>query len=372
MTKKDYYEILSLSKNASKEEIKKAYKVLAKKYHPDVSKEHNASERFKEISEAYAVLSDDSKKSTYDQFGHAGFDQRYSREDMFRGADFSSVFEEIFGNSDSNGFDDIFSSFFSTSRRRRSKGNDLQYKLAIDFEEAAFGTEKSINVKKYEHCNKCNGTGAKNEEYAKCHECDGKGQITRTQRTPFGMFSQTTYCSYCKGQGEVIKNPCNYCNGNGIIRANKEITVKVPAGIDQGQILRVRSEGESIKSGQSGDLYVVIDIRPHKIFERDGNDIYLEMPITFSQATLSTELEVPTLKGNSVIKIPESTQTGTIFRLTGKGINNGDQYVRIVVKTPTKINAKQRKLFEELGKESNEKLKISKGFFDKVKEVFKE
>src|SRR3989344_3829562 len=294
MTKRDYYDILGISKNASKEEIKKAYKKLAMKYHPDVSKEKDSSEKFKELSEAYAVLSDDQKRSTYNQFGHDGFDQRYTQEDIFRGFDFSSVFDEIFGESFSG--DSIFDMFFGSDRRaRRRKGNDLRYDLTIDFEDAAFGTKKEITINKDAICDSCNGTGAEHGNMVNCDACNGRGVVTRTQRTPFGMFSTSTTCRNCHGQGQIAKNDCKTCRGRGIVKESKKIKVTIPAGINNGQFLRLRGEGEAVKDGINGDLFVVVNVKPHKFFTRDENDLHLEVPISYSQAVLGTSIEVPTL-----------------------------------------------------------------------------
>lgn len=349
---KDYYEILGVSRNAPKEEIKKAYKKLAMKYHPDVSKDKDAEERFKEISEAYAVLSDDTKRQQYDTFGHQAFDQRYTREDIFRDFNFDEIFRE-FGFGDS-----IFDIFFGGGRRRK-RGSDLQYELEINLEEAAFGAEKEISISNFVKCPDCDGTGAKNKETEECSECDGRGQIRKTQRTIFGMFTQTSTCRNCNGAGTIPKYACNTCLGSGVVKKKKSIKVKIPAGVDNGSMLRLHGEGEFVKDGGSGDLYVVIYIKPHKIFERDGNDIILEVPITFSQAALGCKLSVPTLNGSIKLNIPPGTQSGTVFRLKGKGIKYlnsnklGDQHVKVEVKTPTKLTKRQRALFEELSKEED-------------------
>ncbi|MDP6641819.1 MAG: molecular chaperone DnaJ [Candidatus Nanoarchaeia archaeon] len=374
MTKRDYYEILGINKNASKDEIKKTYKKLALKYHPDRNKEKGAEEKFKEISEAYAVLSDDTKKQQYDTYGHAGFDQRYSQEDIFRGADFGSVFEDLFGES-SNIFDMFFGGNFNRGRRQR-RGNDLQYNLTIDFEEAAFGIDKEVTINKDIECSKCQGSGAEHGELEQCSTCQGSGMQKRTQRTPFGMFQTTTTCGNCNGEGEVSKKVCLNCNGNGVEKKSKKIKIKIPKGIDNGQFLRIRGEGQDIKNGSSGDLIVVVNVKAHKYFTRDENNIHLDFPISFSQAALGDEVKVPTLEKEVKMKIPSGTQSHTLFRLKGKGIEDvngygkGDEFVRVIVKTPSKTNKKQKELFDSLAKENKEKLKIEKGFLDKVKDVF--
>ncbi len=376
MAKRDYYEILGLSKTASQEEIKSAYKKFAKKYHPDVSKEDGASEKFKEVSEAYAVLSDSNKKSQYDQFGHAGFDQRYSQEDIFRGFDFD-IFNDIFGESN---FDNVFDMFFGgsrQSRQRQHKGSDLQYQVKISLKEAAFGITKEINLNKKTQCKECNGTGAKDKELETCSTCKGSGYSTATRRTPFGYFSTTSACSKCHGLGRYAKHECKHCNGSGLINETKKLSIKIPAGVDTGSILRIKGEGESIKNGITGDLFLVIQIEKDDNFERREDDIYYKTLITFSQAALGTSIKVPTLDDEVTMKIPSGTQSGTIFRLKGKGIkhldynSNGDEYVEVFVKTPTKISKKEKQLFEEISKIEVKPDKSDRTIFSKVIDAFK-
>ncbi|MBL7147466.1 MAG: molecular chaperone DnaJ [Nanoarchaeota archaeon] len=376
MTKRDYYEILGINKDSSKEEIKKAYKKLALKFHPDRASEENKKdyeERFKEISEAYAVLSDEEKRSAYNQFGHAGFDQRFSQEDIFRGANFHDIFSDIFGD---NGFfgDSVFDTFFGGGRRKHRHGRDLIYNLIIDFEDAAFGAKKKISFRRNIVCERCKGTGAKDSKLDNCSFCNGTGQVSKVQRTMFGMFQQVMPCRKCMGTGKIVKHKCEYCDG-GLITENKELNVNIPAGVDTGSRLRISDEGEENKYG-AGDLYINIEVRPHKIFEREGFDLYLEYPISFSQAALGDDVEVPLLKGQVKIKINSGIQSGTVLRISGKGIKHlnasryGDLFVKIHVKTPGKLNNKQKELFKQLSKNSKEKLTIKKGFFEKVRNVF--
>lgn len=366
MTKKDYYETLGVSKDASKEEIKKAYKKLAMKYHPDVSKEKDAAEKFKQLSEAYAVLSDDEKRKQYDTFGFDAFRQAYSQEDIFRGFDFEDIFGDLFGGN--NIFDMLFGG--GGRRPRRRIGSNLRYDLEIDFEEAAFGVKKKIEVERHEKCNDCDGTGAKNKDMITCPDCHGSGVFRKTQRTPFGMFSQTTTCRACQGEGEVMKEACSECHGKGVFTKKRNITVKVPAGVNTGSTLRLSGEGESVRNGPNGDLFVVVHAKPHKFFQRDEDDIYFELPISFSQAALGDEVEIPTLRGKAKLKIPAGTQSETVFRLKGEGIENieghgkGDQYVKVKIKTPSKLNKKEKELFKELSKTDKKDLKSS--FLDKL------
>jgi len=376
MTKHDYYGVLGVSKNSSKEEIKKAYKKLALKFHPDRAPEENKKdyeEKFKEISEAYAVLSDDEKRSAYNQFGHAGFDQKFSQEDIFRNANFHDVFSEIFGD---NGFfgDSAFDMFFGGQRKRHRSGRDLIYNLTIDFEEAAFGVKKKISFRKDVVCENCNGTGAKNGKLDNCSFCNGTGQVRKVQRTVFGMFQQVMTCRKCEGTGKIAKHKCEHCS-NGLVSELKELNINIPAGVDDGSRLRISGEGEENKYG-AGDLYVYIKVKSHQIFERDGYNLYLEYPISFPQAALGDNVEVPLLKGDVKFKINPGIQSGTILRIREKGLKHlnydryGDLFVKVHVKTPEKLTAKQREIFEQLAENSKEKLTIKKGFFEKVKNVF--
>lgn len=362
----DYYEILGVKKNASEEEIKKSYKQLAKKYHPDLNKEKGAEAKFKEISEAYAVLSDKQKRQQYDTFGKEGFHQRYSTEDIFRGFDFRTIFgdEDFFGSS-------IFDMFFGGARRQqRRKGRDLRFKLDISFEEAVFGTQKEIKLRKAETCEVCDGTGAYKKELETCDTCKGSGQVRRAARTPFGSFMQVNTCPSCAGRGKYAKKSCNSCDGEGRVEILKKVKVNIPAGVDTGSTLRVSGEGEAGPHGaSSGDLYITVEVEESDIFKRDGNDVYVEVPITFSQAALGCELKVPTLKKEVTVRIPPGTQSGTHVRLKHEGVPDihgygpGDLYVIVEVATPTKLSKEQKQLFEKLAKTEEKK-----SILEKIKE----
>lgn len=374
MSKRDYYEVLGVSKNASKDEIKRAYRKLSKKYHPDINKEPGAEEKFKEVKEAYEVLSDDQKRARYDQFGH---------EDPSQNQGFGGGFSGFDGF---GGFEDIFNTFFGGggSRRRNSNapraGADLQYSMSISFEEAVFGKETDIQIPKEETCDTCGGSGAKpGTKPETCPHCHGTGQISTEQNTPFGRIVNRRVCTHCDGTGQIIREKCSTCGGTGKVRKRRRIHIKIPAGIDDGQQLRVAGQGEpGVNGGPPGDLYIVFHVKPHEFFERDGDDIYCEMPLTFAQAALGDEIEVPTLHGKVKLKIPAGTQTGTKFRLRGKGAPNvhgygvGDQHIIVKVVTPTKLTEKQKQLLREFAEiggsipdEQHESL------FDKVKRAIK-
>lgn len=375
-SKRDYYEVLGVGRGASDVDIKKAYRKLAKQYHPDVNPgDKSAEAKFKEVNEAYEVLSDPQKKSRYDQFGHAGVDPN-----SFGGAGAG------FGDFDFGGIGDIFESFFggggfgrsSRSRSGPQKGADLKYSMEISFEEAAFGTEKEITVNRHETCTSCKGTGAKEgTNPTTCKHCGGTGQVQYKQSTPFGQFVNVKTCDICRGEGKIIVDPCTTCNGKGKVRKTVKRMVSVPAGIDDGQTLSLRGEGDpGVKGGPNGDLYITINVRPHAIFKRQGNDVVCEMPITFTQAALGAELEVPTLDGRVKYNIQEGTQTGTIFRLRGKGIpylrgnGRGDQYVKVEIDVPKKLNEKQKELLREFAEISgDDACEKRKSFFDKMKDA---
>ncbi|MED4312279.1 molecular chaperone DnaJ [Heyndrickxia coagulans] len=376
MSKRDYYEVLGVAKDASKDEIKKAYRKLSKKYHPDINKAPDAAEKFKEIQEAYEVLSDDQKRAQYDQFGHAGPNQGFGGGNGFGG--FSS------SDFDSFGFEDIFSTFFGGGRRNDPnaprQGADLQYTMTLEFEEAVFGKETDIRIPREETCDTCHGTGAKPGTHPKeCPHCHGTGQLNTEQQTPFGRIVNRRVCHYCGGTGKIITDKCKTCGGTGRVKKRRKIHVKIPAGIDDGQQLRVAGQGEpGINGGPAGDLYIIFHVRPHELFERDGDDIYCEIPITFTQAALGDEIEVPTLHGKVKLKIPAGTQSGTKFRLRGKGVPNvhghgtGDQHVIARIVTPRKLTERQKQLLREFAEASGEVPdEQSSNFFDKMKRAFK-
>ncbi|NLI92437.1 MAG: molecular chaperone DnaJ [Peptococcaceae bacterium] len=379
--KRDYYEVLGVSKSASLDEIKKAYRKIAKENHPDVKpNDKQAEERFKEATEAYAVLSTPEKKAKYDQYGHAGVD--FNGQGGFGGGfgDFSD-FTDF-------GLGDIFEMFFGGGmggggqrRRGPSRGSDLRYDLTITLHEAAFGAKKIIEVPVSETCSHCNGSGAApGTQPSTCSQCGGSGQVRSVQRTPFGQVATTRTCPACNGQGSMITTPCNQCNGRGKVREVKKIEVNIPAGSEEGLSLRFSGRGEAgEKGGPSGDLYVVLNVQPHDFFERRGNDIYCEVPITFVQAALGDEIDVPTIHGEVKMKIPEGTQTSKVFRIKGMGVpyrrggGAGDQHVRVIVATPTKLTEKQKELLKEFGRITSEDQQMGKrSFWDKVKENVKD
>ncbi|TYR82358.1 molecular chaperone DnaJ [Priestia megaterium] len=370
MSKRDYYEVLGISKSATKDEIKKAYRKLSKKYHPDINKEADAAEKFKEIKEAYEVLSDDQKKAHYDQFGHTDPNQGFGG-----GSDFGGF-----------GFEDIFSSIFGGGGRRRDpnaprQGADLQYTMTLSFEEAVFGKETTIEIPREETCETCKGSGAKpGTKVSTCSHCNGSGQLNVEQNTPFGRVVNRRACHHCNGTGKKIEEKCSTCRGEGKVTKRRKINVKIPAGVDDGQQLRVSAQGEpGVNGGPPGDLYVVFHVRSHEFFERDGDDIYCEMPLTFAQAALGDEVEVPTLHGKVKLKIPAGTQTGTKFRLKGKGVANvrgygqGDQHIHVRVVTPTKLSDKQKQLLREFAELSGQGAVDEQhdSFFAKVKRAIK-
>ena len=367
---KDYYKILGVGKNATKEEVKASYKKLAKQYHPDLNKSADATEKFKEINEAAAVLGDDQKKAQYDQFGSSGPQFQGGGASGFEGFDFSDIMSDIGGFGFD--FDSIFENVFGGGKRsgrsrRRQRGSDLRYDLEIELEDAAFGAAKTISIPRLEECPKCRGTGAENpNDIASCPDCGGKGTATRTQRTPFGLFSTTSTCRKCKGQGKYVKNACHECRGRGAVQKTRKLEVKIPAGAVDGINLRIQGGGEAGERGTaSGDLYVVINIKPHKIFERRNSSIYIKVPISFATASLGGEIEVPTLKGKASLKIPAGTQSNTVFRMGHLGIPDlhshhvGDENVEVIISVPEKLTKKQKQLLEEFEKENKGK----KGLF---------
>ncbi|MBV6683875.1 molecular chaperone DnaJ [Bacillus sp. JRC01] len=376
MSKRDYYEVLGVDKGASKEEMKKAYRKLSKKYHPDINKEADAADKFKEVKEAYEVLSDDQKRAQYDRFGHTDPNQGF-------GGGGAGDFGGGFG-----GFEDIFNTFFGGGggggRRRDPNapraGADLQYTMTLSFEEAVFGKDTEIEIPREEECDTCHGSGSKpGTKVETCSHCQGSGQLNVEQNTPFGRIVNRRVCHHCNGTGKQIKDKCRTCGGDGKVQKRRKISVKIPAGIDDGQQLRVSGQGEpGINGGPAGDLYVVFHVRNHDFFERNGDDVYCEMPITFAQAALGDEIEVPTLHGKVKLKVPGGTQTGTRFRVKGKGVPNvrgygtGDQHVLIKVVTPSKLTEKQKQLLREFADISGQVPdEQHESFFDKVKKAFK-
>ena len=372
MSKRDYYEVLGLSKGASADEIKKAYRKLSKQYHPDLNKEEGAEAKFKEIAEAYEVLSDDQKRARYDQFGH---------EDPsagFGGGGFG-------GAGGFGGFEDIFSSFFGGGGRRQDpnaprKGDDLQYRMNISFEDAVFGKETEIEIPKEENCETCNGSGAKpGTTPQSCSHCNGAGTINQAVDTPFGRMVNKRTCPSCRGAGKIIVDKCTTCRGDGKVQKRKKIKVTIPAGVDDGQQLRVSGQGEAgYNGGPAGDLYIVFTVKRHEQFERDGDDIYFELKLTFPQAALGDEIEVPTIHGKVKLKIPAGTQSGAQFRLKDKGVKNvhgygtGHQYVIVKVVTPTKLTEKQKQLLRDFAEVSGD-IPEEQGstLLDKIKKRFK-
>ena len=377
--KRDYYEVLGLKKGASEAEIKRAFRKLAMKYHPDKNPgDTSAEEKFKEINEAYAVLSDPDKKDKYDRFGHAGVDPNAGFGGGAGGFGGFGGFEDIFDMF--GGFGGFGGGGGSTRRRNGPrKGNDLQKSLTINFEEAAFGTKKEIKLNKFVRCKTCSGTGAAPGTSKKmCTKCNGTGEVRTAQRTPLGTFQSVSPCPDCGGTGEVNESPCKDCGGTGRIQDSVKISINIPAGVDNDSVIPIRGQGEpGINGGPDGDLYIVINVRPHKLFERRGQDLWLEIPISFNQAALGDEITIPTLEDKVSYKIPAGTQPGTVFRLKGKGIKHikssrkGDLYVKVILEVPTKLNSKQKKAIEAMGKEVTvDCYQKKQSFRDSIKEFF--
>jgi molecular chaperone DnaJ len=370
-TKKDYYEILGVNRDASEEEIKKAYRKLAMKYHPDRNPDNpKAEEHFKEVKEAYEILSDAQKRAAYDQYGHAGVDP--TAAGMGGGAHGFANFADAFG--------DIFSDIFGGGGRRSNvyRGADLRYNMEISLEEAARGTEARIRIPVMAECDVCHGTGARpGTQPVTCPTCGGHGQV----RVQQGFFSIQQTCPACHGSGRVIKDPCPSCHGDGRVRQHKTLSVKIPAGVDEGDRIRLSGEGEAgVNGGPPGDLYVVVHLKPHPIFRRDGADLHCEMPISFTTAALGGEIEIPTLDGYAKMKIPPETQTGAKFRLRGKGIKplrsneRGDLYCHVVVETPVRLTERQKELLRELEeinqRDAHKHSPRSKSWMEKMKDFF--
>ncbi len=385
--KKDFYEVLGVDRGASDDEIKKAYRKLAKKYHPDLNPDDKEAEQhFKEVNEAYEVLSDKEKRARYDQFGHAGVDPNYGAGGP--GGGFGGGFGGFGGGFDVD-LGDIFNSFFGGgfgggSRQNPNaprQGGDTSITLTLSFEEAARGCIKTVKATHIETCDDCHGTGAAAGSSPKtCPACHGTGQIRVNQRTPFGTMQTQRVCDQCRGTGKIIDNPCRSCAGKGRVRKTYERQVEVPAGIDEGQILNIRGAGDAgANGGPAGDLHIHITVRPHPIFERRGYDVYCEVPITFAQAALGAEITVPTLDGKVKFSIREGTQPGDEFKLRGKGIQRlnaggrGDQYVKVILEVPKNLNERQKEALRAFDSETGEgNYKKRKGFFDKLKDFFDE
>jgi molecular chaperone DnaJ len=370
--KRDYYEVLGVVRSASEDELKKSYRRLAIQFHPDRNPgDKEAEERFKELNEAYQVLSDSDRRSQYDRLGHAAFEGHAGGG--FGGFDFTQGFEEVF----SDIFGDFFGAGRSRSRSRSRRGDDLRFDLEIDFQEAARGVEKTISFQRLTTCDSCSGSGARSGAAGvrTCPNCRGTGQV----RTQQGFFSISTTCGQCRGEGMIIADPCPKCQGQGRTRRAQSLVVRIPPGVDNGSRLKLRSEGEAGSSGgPAGDLYVVIHVREHEMFARQGNDVVVEVPVSFPQATLGAEIDVPTLDGKAKVKVLPGTQSGKVMRLKGRGFpdlhgyGRGDQLVKIMVETPRRLTVRQRELLEEFAKASGEDVNhpMSKGFVDKLKEMF--
>ena len=374
--KRDYYEVLGVSRGASEDEIKKAYKKMARKYHPDLNPgDKTAEEKFKEVNEAYEVLSDADKKARYDQYGHAGVDPNFGAGGFGGGFDGSFDFGDL---------GDIFGSFFGggfgggrrTNPNAPQRGESIRMSIAISFEEAAFGCEKAVTVERYETCDTCHGNGcAPGTSPEVCPDCHGTGTVQVRRQTPMGVFATSSPCPKCGGKGRIIHQPCKDCRGSGMVRKKKTIQASIPAGIDNGQTISIRGQGNAGKNGgPAGDLLITITVRPHELFRREGTSVLCEAPITFTQAVLGAELEIPTIDGKVKYTLPEGTQSGTTFRLKGKGIpsingrGRGDQFVTVYIETPKNLNKEQKealKKFAETMGESN--YEEQKKFFKKFK-----
>lgn len=369
-SRRDYYEVLGVERSATQQEIKKAYRKLARRYHPDVSDDPNAETRFKELNEAYEVLSDPEKRAMYDRFGHTGpgstgFGFDFGFRDPFE------IFEEVFGA----GFG------FRTSRSRGPRrGADLRYDLTLTFEEAVFGCEKDIEVTRHETCPQCRGTGAEpGTSPVRCMECNGSGQVRRVQRSLLGSFVNVTTCPVCQGRGEVVSTPCSQCKGSGQVYVTRKLSVNIPPGVDHGTQIRLSGEGEmGQRGGPPGNLYVVLDVEPHPVFQRRQDDILVELQINVAQAALGAEVTVPTLEGDETIKVSPGTQSGTVLRMRGRGVphlrqnGRGDQLVLVRVVTPTKLTREQKRLFQELAKtlEPEAIWQEKRSFVDDLRELF--
>ncbi|MBQ9742351.1 MAG: molecular chaperone DnaJ [Ruminococcus sp.] len=378
--KRDYYEVMGLQKGASEDEIKKAYRKLAKQYHPDLNPGNAEAEaKFKEVGEAYEVLSDKDKRARYDQFGHAGVDPNYGGggyggSPFGQDIDLGDIFNSVFG-----GFGGFGGSRRSANPNAPRRGADVEATVVISFDEAAKGCKKEISYNAVCTCEECSGTGAQKGTSAKtCSVCSGRGQVTVNQRTPFGVVQTSRACDTCRGTGKVIENPCKACSGAGRKKKQRKIEITIPAGINADQVLNISGQGSSgINGGPAGDVHVYVDVRPHPIFDRRGDDVWCELPLTFTQASLGAEVVVPTIDGKVSYAVHDGTQPGDVFKLKGKGIphingrGRGDQYVKVTVEVPKNLNSKQKELLRQFEEASSEKnYSKRKGFGDILKKIF--
>lgn len=374
--KRDYYEVLGVKRDAKDEELKKAYRQLARQYHPDLHPDDPTCEaKFKEVTEAYEVLSNSEKRSIYDQYGHDGLENGGMGADAGGFSDVSEILESLFG-----GMGGMFGGGRAANVNAPRQGRDITTNITIDFMDACNGKSQTIQIHRMETCTDCHGTGAAGGSEAEvCKECQGRGTVKATQRTPFGLISQSKPCSRCGGKGKVIKNPCQKCRGVGRVRVAKSLTINVPAGIDHGQTLSISGQGDvGTNGGPNGNLFVGVAVRPHPLYTRDGYDIHCDIPITYAQAVLGDEIVVPTIDGNVKYRIGEGTQNGTIFRLRGKGVKRrnseerGDQYVRVYVEIPKGLNKHQKELISQLESSLEAKNYAKReSFFSKLRDLFK-
>lgn len=375
--KRDYYEVLGVDKNADKKTIKKAYRKLAMKYHPDVNHEEGAEEKFKELSEAYGVLSDDEKRKRYDQFGHAGMDG-FSQEDIFNNINFEDIFNGFgFGGGSQGGFGSIFDlfGFGGESSGPSGRGQDISQIVELTLEEVASGVSKDLDVRHKKKCPKCNGTRAEPGSSVKtCPQCNGAGQVKQVQNTPLGQFATVSKCPQCNGEGQHVEKPCTECHGSGLKTTTNKISINIPAGVETGTKLRVSGEGDDgVRGAPSGDLYVTIKVLKHDLFRREGQDLFYDLPISYVQACLGDSVDVPTIDGEASLNIPAGTQSGSTFKLRGEGIKSlnwsgkGNLYVKVQVVVPKKLSAKQKEVLKEFADVSGEEIShVKKGLLDKI------
>ncbi|MDD6285928.1 molecular chaperone DnaJ [uncultured Methanosphaera sp.] len=375
--KRDYYDVLGVDRNADKKTIKKAYRKLAMKYHPDVNKEEGAEDKFKELSEAYGVLSDDEKRARYDKYGHAGMDG-FTQEDIFNNINFEDIFSGFGGSN--GGFGSIFDlfGFGGGSNTQSGRGADIGQTVELTLEEVATGVSKDIKVTHKKTCPKCNGSRAEpGSSVNTCSNCNGTGQVRQVQNTPLGQFATVSPCPQCKGEGQIIEHPCTECHGTGLKQTTNKLSINIPAGVETGTRLRVAGEGDDgIKGAPSGDLYVTIKVKKHDLFKRDGRNLYYELPISYVQACLGDKVDVPTIDGEVSLKIPAGTQSESTFKIKGEGIKDinwsgkGNLYVKVHVVVPKKLSDKQKDILKDFADVSGEEIShVKQGFFDKVRET---